>query len=661
MSNRRQPPPRRKVAGWRCSRRHAVWLTLLAAVVAMALFARTSYSLWAKQVAANRLEIGAISDARRYLRRAAWSTPDDGTIDMMLAFCFRQFRQVDRWQDALQAAEEKGISRARIERETQLYRIQTGAWHEGAESQLATFAGEGITAYDVPAAFVSGCLASGRNGLAQQILDAWSADCPNDAHVAYMRGKYWESLGDTQQARAQYEAAISLESRHELAHVSLAEMFEQNDQLHQAFRQYAALGSVSPGSEVAALGAARILREMGDPDRAQAILEPFARTTEPPMDVAVAMGRLAMDRGDFPSAERWFERAGVGQTRDPRLLMSAVRLLGMQGKSPEAERLFQRIVAMGNRAARARELRVRLALDPGDAAAAAEIKQLFQGLSAEMTSLETLPTESATEDERSSPGRRLFVLHCGACHGPEGDGNGLASRHLFPPPRDLRWELSRLVSTKNGVPTLDDTVTVLRRGIPGTSMPSYDDLDDDELRLLAEETHRLRREGLRERLVNVLELQGEEVSEYDVEESVDLLTSPGDAIVVPPIGPAAPSSLVRGKEIYLELGCANCHGEDGAGVADQMGHDERGFPVRARDFGRELLKGGQDATSVYLRIAAGMPGSPHPSSSGLSQQRLIDVVQFCLSLSREPKKVLTDHQRAALATSRDYLASLGVE
>jgi tetratricopeptide (TPR) repeat protein len=634
-----------------------VWLTLLLAVVALALFARTSYSLWARQVAARRLRIGAISDARQYLRRAAWSAPDDGTIDMMLAFCFRQLRQVDRWQDALRAAEEKGISAARIEREKELYRIQTGNWQEGAESQFAAFAAEGITAYDVPAAFVSGCLASGRNGLAQQILDAWSADYPNDAHVAYMRGKYWESLGDTQQARAQYEEAISLESRHELAHLALAEMFEQNDQLNQAFGQYAALGSVSPASQVAALGAARILRKMGHWDRAQAILEPFARTTEPPTEVAVAMGRIAMDRGDFPGAERWFERAGLGQTQDPNFLMSAIRLLGMQGKAPEAEPLYQRIAALGDPVTRIRDLRVRLTLDPGDAAAAAEIKQLLQRLSVEMTSLEALPAE----DESSSPGGRLFVLHCSACHGPEGDGNGLGARHLFPPARDLRWEPSRLVSTKNGVPTLDDTVTVLRRGIPGTSMLSYDDLDDDELRLLADEVHRLRREGLRQRLVNVLELQEEEVSEDDVEESVDLLTSPGDAIVVPPIGPAAPSSLVRGRETYLELGCANCHGEDGAGVAGEDWPDERGFPVRARDLAGELFKGGQDAASVYLRIVAGMPGTRHPSSSGLSQQRLIDVVQFCLSLSREPKKVLTDHQRAALASSRAYLASLDVE
>ncbi len=644
-SNRKRPTPHRTLAGWGRSRRQAVWLAVLLAGIALAIFGPTGYSLWAKQAAADRLRIGAISEARRHLRRAAWSAPEDGAIDLMLAFCFRQFRQLDAWQAALRTAEEKGVPKAQVERERQLYRIQAGDWPDGTESRLASLAGEGITAYDVPAAFVAGSLASGRNGLAQQLLDAWNADCPNDAHVAHMRGKYWESLGNTQQARAEYEAAISLEPCHELAHASLAKIFEENDQLPQAFRQYAALGSASPVSEVAAVGAARVLRKMGDLARAQAILEPLARTGEPAMDIAADMGRIAMERGDVSSAERWFERAGLGRTQDPNLLMSAVRLRGIQGKSAEAERLFQRIAALGDRVTRTRDLRIRLAVDPRDGGAAAEIEKLLQGLR-EMTSAEALPAESTTADERLSPGRRLFVLHCGACHGPGGDGNGLAARHLFPRPRDLRWEASRLVSTSSGAPTLDDTITVLRRGIPGTSMPSYGDLDDDELRLVAEEVHRLRREGLRERLVDVLKLQGEEVVEDDVEKSVDVLTSPGEPIVVPPIGSSSPSSVLRGQEIYARQGCANCHGADGAGVADQTWYDERGFPVRAHDLAREPLKGGQDATAVYLRIAAGMPGSPHPSSSGLSQQQTVDLVQFCLSLSREPKKALTDHQRA---------------
>lgn len=627
----------------------------------MALFGRTTCSLWAKQSAAERLRIGAISDARGYLRRAAWCAPDDGTIDLMLAFCFRQLRQIDRWRDALQAAEKKGVAPARVQQEKQLFLVQSGGWQEGTESQLATLAGEGMTAYDVPAAFVSGCLAGGRSALAKQLLDAWGTDHPNDAHVAYMWGKYWESLGDAEQARAQYEEAVSREPRHELARVALAEMYEEDDQLDRAFRQFAALGTASPGAETAALGAARILRKMGRLDGAHAILESVAQAGEPPVDVAVALGRIAMDRGDLAGAERWFDRAGLAQTREPRFLMSALRLMGLQGKAAEAERLFQRVAALGDRVTRIRDLRQRLELHPDDTGAAAEIRRLTEELDAQMTSSEVLATESAAEDEQSSPARRLFVLHCAACHGAEGDGNGLGARHLFPRPRDLRWEFSRLVSTDNGVPTLDDTVAVLRRGVPGTSMPAYDDLEEDELRLLAEEVHRLRREGLRERLIHVLELQGEEVIEDDVEESVDLLTSPGNAIEVPPIGPATPSSLVRGKETYVEVGCTKCHREDGAGVAGEVWHDERGFPVRARDLACESFKGGQDATSVYLRIVAGMPGSPHPATSGLSPERLAEVVQFCLSLSREPKQAFTDHQRAALSTSRAYLASLEPE
>ena len=65
--------------------------------------------------------------------------------------------------------------------------------------------------------------------------------------------------------------------------------------------------------------------------------------------------------------------------------------------------------------------------------------------------------------------------------------------------------------------------------------------------------------------MNLLKLEGEEVDERDVEESIDRLVSPGESIVVPAIGPAEPSSLVRGKEIYLRQGCKSCHGEDGAG------------------------------------------------------------------------------------------------
>ncbi|MHB8902536.1 MAG: hypothetical protein ACYC6Y_27560, partial [Thermoguttaceae bacterium] len=65
----------------RWSRHHTLWFAILLAVIVLAVFARTGLDLWAKRAALVRLRAGAISDARRYLHRAATIAPDDGNID----------------------------------------------------------------------------------------------------------------------------------------------------------------------------------------------------------------------------------------------------------------------------------------------------------------------------------------------------------------------------------------------------------------------------------------------------------------------------------------------------------------------------------------------------------------------------------------------------
>jgi len=44
------------------------------------------------------------------------------------------------------------------------------------------------------------------------------------------------------------------------------------------------------------------------------------------------------------------------ETQDPRVLMSMLRLRGMQGKTLEAERLFSRIADMGGRVTRTNDV-----------------------------------------------------------------------------------------------------------------------------------------------------------------------------------------------------------------------------------------------------------------------------------------------------------------
>ena len=664
MSRRSRSASRHPAQPSRLFRRRVGWFACLGVVVVMVFLARPLYSLWAKRLAVAHLQKGSLTDASRYLQHAAWAAPQDGSVDLMLAFCFRQLGRPEEWRDALTTARQKGIPRADLEREQQLYRIQSGSWSEGTESQLAAFAGQGVTSYDVPAAFVFGSLASGRYELAQQILEVWNADFPNDPHVAFMRGKYWETLGDVSKARSHYETAISVEPRLEAARLSLAELSEENDQLGAALHHFAALASAAPANEVATLGAVRVLRKMGELERAGAVLEPSAQASEPSRKVAEEMARIAMERGRFDEAEQWFQRAGIAQSHDPEFLMDGVRLMGLQGKAKEAERLFQRIAVLGDRVTRARDLRSKLAFNPDNKTIAAEIERLYRELGAEMAAFDAPVSSPTLENVDLSPARRLFAQHCEACHGPDGDGNGFAARHLFPRPRNLRREPSRLVSTQNGVPTLDDTIAMLQRGIPGTSMPSYADLQKEELRLLAEEVRRLRREGLPEQTAEMLRQQGEEVTDDDMEELHEAaieLTTPGEPIVVPPMEPATSESCARGQQAYVRLGCTTCHGEDGAGGEDQMWHDELGFPVRPRDLAREPFKGGRDPAEVYRRIVAGMPGTPHPSCLDVPSSELLDVVHFCLSLAHGPPENLTDFQRSALVSTTAYRESLDTQ
>jgi mono/diheme cytochrome c family protein len=249
----------------------------------------------------------------------------------------------------------------------------------------------------------------------------------------------------------------------------------------------------------------------------------------------------------------------------------------------------------------------------------------------------------------------LYLQQCSGCHGTSGDGSGRGARHLFPRARDFRAEKFRLASTVNGVPTPDDVASLIRRGMPGTSMRAYDDLSDDEQVELAREVLQQHREGVREQLISTLRAEDEEIDEEEVDQIVDFCTTAGEVVPVPQIDPADSGAIARGKETYLKLGCDNCHGDDGTGAWDTPLYEEQGRPAPPRDLAHEPFKGGDDPESIYLRVVVGMPGTPHPSASNIGKDQLVDLVHFCRSLSREPKRVLTNHQRAVEASRREAL------
>jgi mono/diheme cytochrome c family protein len=83
--------------------------------------------------------------------------------------------------------------------------------------------------------------------------------------------------------------------------------------------------------------------------------------------------------------------------------------------------------------------------------------------------------------------RGLYREHCAHCHGITGDGNGPTATFLNPYPRDYRAGMFKFKSTPIGRrPLHEDLKKILIDGIPGTAMPSFRLLSDQEIESLVD-------------------------------------------------------------------------------------------------------------------------------------------------------------------------------
>ncbi len=600
---------------------------------------------------------GAISTAQEWLDWSAWLDSGDGATDLLRASCFRWLREQDRWQAALTLAEKKGAPASLVRQEETLGRIQGGQLDGGVEGELAAMTETGVPPDDLCTALVTGCLVTQNPARAKLVLDTWGAQYPEEAQLAYLRAVYWLWMSEvehnivrrrdfTERARQEFERALAKQPRHELARAALVGLLEDQSRLEEA----AALAADAPASEAAALNLARLLRGLGRLDDARRVLEPLTRQPQASVKLAAQMAELELESGHYQAADRWFARAAVETLEGTQSLVAAACSSALQENPARARQLIARSDAVHNRKVRMQDLSDRLAVVADDPQTQDELRR-WAAMPPGKTELDAGPTgDAGPEEAAASTASGLYTLHCSGCHGENGDGDGRAARHLFPKPRDFRASRSRLVSTVNGVPTLEDLEAVIRRGMPGTSMRAFDQLTQNQRMLLAQEVRRLNRLGTREQFIARLRQEAEEdADEHEVRQVVELSTTPGDAARVPRIGPAEPQAIARGRAAYLQLGCKNCHGEDGTGVWDLPLFDENGRPAPPRDLVHEAFKGGPDPETIYLRVLLGMPGTPHPACPSLADEQRIDLVQYCRSLSREPKRSWSNHQRAVQA------------
>lgn len=211
-------------------------------------------------------------------------------------------------------------------------------------------------------------------------------------------------------------------------------------------------------------------------------------------------------------------------------------------------------------------------------------------------------------------GRRLYRILCATCHGIKGQGDGPMAPFLRPPPRDFTRGIFKWRSTPSGtLPTDDDLVRTIWRGIKGTAMPSFGDL-------------------LSERQIRSLVAYIKTFSPRFQREK------PGTPIPIPPSPPITPKTIARGKQLYEQLQCWQCHGESGKGdgPAALTLRDEKGRPIKPFDFTTGVYRCGGRPEDIYRTFVTGIDGTPMPSFADAlpDPDDRWALVHFILSLNR---------------------------
>ncbi|HEV7282720.1 MAG TPA: cytochrome c [Pirellulaceae bacterium] len=309
----------------------------------------------------------------------------------------------------------------------------------------------------------------------------------------------------------------------------------------------------------------------------------------------------------------------------------------------------------------------------------------------------------------------LYREHCAHCHGVTGDGKGPTAPFLNPYPRDYRMGVFKFKSTPRGSrPTHDDLRRILVEGIPGTSMPSFRLLKEEELESLVDYVRYLSIRGEVERaLIGELNELGEGQrllpedapadDEAAAEQKARVLTNVKRILdrwaqaeqSVSPVPPRPAkfddpeelaAAIERGKAIFHgDVGnCARCHGTTALGDGQTTDFDDWTkeydpldaavhqiyvdqydvLPARnakPRNLRLGALRGGRRPVDIYWRLANGIDGTPMPAVltkpegspadvTGLTPEEMWSLIEYVRSL---PYDELNDPYQAVPANVRE--------
>lgn len=217
--------------------------------------------------------------------------------------------------------------------------------------------------------------------------------------------------------------------------------------------------------------------------------------------------------------------------------------------------------------------------------------------------------------EDLSRGKDIYQRACSYCHGQTGKGDGKAARYLVTRPRDFTSGKIKVRSTPTGsLPTDQDLFHTITRGFPEYGMPRFQYLAPEERRAVATYIKTFFPTSMAEEPLQPIEI-GEPY-------------------------PFSISLLSPGRQLYLDAGCAECHGQQGKGDGSSVPtlKDDWGRESRPLDFtmGARYFKGGAQAGDIVRTLLTGLTGTPMPTYNDVfTKEQLWSLAYYIEDLAKQ--------------------------
>jgi mono/diheme cytochrome c family protein len=224
----------------------------------------------------------------------------------------------------------------------------------------------------------------------------------------------------------------------------------------------------------------------------------------------------------------------------------------------------------------------------------------------------SVPAHPQATTDTLARGKELYNANCAHCHGEKGDGAGYGAPFLVPPPRDFVAAQYKFRTTASGqLPTDEDIFRTISRGATGTGMPPWQYLLDENDRWA--------------------------LVDYVKSFSPGLAANPKRD----PMSIAHPADdrrdIENGRQVYVKMQCAKCHGEDGRGVGPAAAAllDAKGKYINTRDFTfASSYRTGFSEPEIVRTMETGMNGTPMPSYTGIvSPKDQHDMVAYLMTMA----------------------------